>query len=292
MSNARNIIDFFLANLNVDGLLQAPIGWNFVDWVPGWRGGVPADGDAGVSGPLNWHLVYTLALMAELEAWCGEPELAERCHRHASDLSGKASTFFWDDKRQLFSDDAATKEFSEHCQCLALLGGKLNADRAKAVGDALLKDQNLQRTTIYFTHYLFETYRLLGRSDRTMDRMKLWFDLSAQGFKTTPESPEPTRSDCHAWGAHPLYHYFASILGIRPGSLGFETVTVKPQLGPMQRASGSLVHPKGMIEMDAEGDAKRIDVTLTLPAGVTGKLLFGGKTTPLHEGKQSVQMTA
>ncbi len=292
MSNARNVIDFFLANLNSDGLLQAPIGWNFVDWVSGWRGGVPADGDAGVSGPLNWQLVYTLALMAELETWCGESQLAERCQRHASDLSAKASTFFWDDKRQLFSDDAAKKEFSEHCQCLALLSEELDADRAKAVGDALVKDQNLQRTTIYFTHYLFETYRQLGRPDKIVDRMKLWFDLPAQGFKTTPESPEPTRSDCHAWGAHPLYHYFASILGVRPGSLGFATVTIEPQLGPMGRAWGSLVHPKGMIEIDAEGDAKKIEVTVTLPAGVTGQLLFGGKTTPLHEGKQKVQMTA
>ena len=65
------------------------------------------------------------------------------------------------------------------------------------------------------------------------DRMELWFNLIEQGFKTTPEAPEPTRSDCHGWGAHPLYHDFASLLGIdgknrRPAAFGFERVEIAP----------------------------------------------------------------
>ncbi|MCB0149737.1 MAG: hypothetical protein KDE01_19095, partial [Caldilineaceae bacterium] len=84
----------------------------------------------------------------------------------------------------------------------------------------------LTRTTIYFTHYLFETYRLLEQPAALFERLGLWFDLAAQGFKTTPEQPEPSRSDCHGWGAHPLYHFFATLLGIRPSAPGFGQVEI------------------------------------------------------------------
>ena len=43
----------------------------------------------------------------------------------------------------------------------------------------------------------------------------IWKDMLDKGAVTTWEKPEPTRSDCHAWGAHLYYHYFASLAGIR-----------------------------------------------------------------------------
>ena len=33
-----------------------------------------------------------------------------------------------------------------------------------------------------------------------------------------------TRSDCHAWGAHPVFHFYATVLGIRPAAPGFRRV--------------------------------------------------------------------
>lgn len=46
------------------------------------------------------------------------------------------------------------------------------------------------------------------------------------GLTSAPENPEPTRSDSHAWAAHPNYGLLASVLGVRPGSAGFRTVRV------------------------------------------------------------------
>jgi len=41
----------------------------------------------------------------------------------------------------------------------------------------LFNNQPLIRTTIYFTHYLFETFRVLNRTDRLLERMDLWAEF-------------------------------------------------------------------------------------------------------------------
>jgi alpha-L-rhamnosidase len=92
---------------------------------------------------------------------------------------------------------------------------------------------------------------------------------------TTPEAPEPTRSDCHGWGAHPLYHYFASVLGIRPAIPGFRTVEIRPQLGSLTYARGTLVHPSGEIAVDFRMEEDGLHGRVSLPLGVSGQLQIG-----------------
>jgi hypothetical protein len=116
----------------------------------------------------------------------------------------------------------------------------------------------------------------------------MWFNLKPQGFKTTFEEPEPSRSDCHAWGAHPIYHYFASVLGIRPAAPRMSKVRIEPQIWPLTWAKGRLPHPNGFITVDFAIKDNKLTGTVELPDGVTGTLVYGGKTTPLRPGKQSL----
>jgi len=280
-------LEGFRRFLGSDGLLQAPEGWNTIDWVPAWDkdAGIPPDGINGVSGLLNWQLVYVLSQTADLEARLGDILLAERTRQQASDLAKKAMDGFWDEERGLLADDRRKQHFSEHTQCLAILSGMIDPEHEKRIAQGLLTDPDLERTTIYFSFYLFETYRELGRIDALFNRLPLWFNLVQQGLKTPLESPEPSRSDCHAWGSHPLYHYFSTILGIRPGSLGFHTVDIAPQLGPLSQASGRLVHPAGgEIEVDFHIENDQLRGNVTLPIGLSGTLKANGKALPLHEG--------
>jgi len=290
MPGVRAVMDAYRTFMNDDGLIQGPIsGWNFMDWVPGWQSdGVPPEGAASVSGLINWQMILILGFVAELEAWMGEPELSARARRLASELAKRVSEAFWNESRGLFADDLSKQHFSEHTQCLAILSGQLNSAKSKRLASTLLTDTSLARTTIYFTHYLFEAYRSLGLTAALFDRLQLWFDLEKNGFKTTFESPEPTRSDCHAWGAHPLYHYFASILGIRPGEQGFRSVNIAPQLGPLTHAKGTLVHPQGEIEVDFRIEKDKLKGSITLPEGVSGTLNYGGKTKALKSGQQEI----
>jgi len=276
MPGVRAVLDAFVRRVNRDHLLEAVQGWNFVDWVPTWDTGMPADADRGISGVLNWHFIYTLQLAAELEDVFGEPELAARNRRLAGQIATPA---FWDDRRGLYADDLAKKNFSEHAQCFAILAG----DRRTK-----LDGPDLAQTTIYFSHYLFEASRVLGQIERVFNRMPLWFDLPRQGFRTTVESPEPSRSDCHAWGAHPIFHAFATILGIRPASFGFKSVRITPQLGPLPTARGTLPHPGGDLRVDFAINNGQLTGNVELPAGLTGELIHAGQTRPLQSGRQQV----
>jgi hypothetical protein len=285
----REVLDRFLLFRNGDGLVEAPSGWNFMDWAPEWRAGVPPDGELGVSGLINWQLALVLTLGAQLEEWLGEAELAARTRRAAADLARQITARFWDEERGLFADDLAHARFSEHTQCLAILSGLLDYERRDAVAHGLLHDPELVRTTIYFTHYLFEAYTALGRSDALLARLQPWLELPAQGFKTTFEMPEPSRSDCHAWGAHPLYHYFASILGIRPAAQGFRAVQIRPRLGALTAVHGSMVHPHGTITVDLQVDDGALHGAITLPDGVPGALLVDGRSRALVPGHNRIE---
>ena len=288
MRGVRAVLELFRSWVNEDGLLTAPKGWNFVDWVPGWEWGLPPDAEFGISGIVNWLYVYSLVHAAEVEDMLGEDELASRDRKLARRIAKALGKAFWSEKRGMYADDLAQKSFSEHAQCLALLSGLPSETHRRKVAHGLLHDPDLARTTIFFTHYLFEAYRLIGRMDRFFDRMSLWFDMKGQGFKTTLEHPEPSRSDCHAWGAHPVYHYFASLLGIRPAAPGFAKVRIEPQMWPLTWAKGKLPHPKGFVTVDFKIKDDALTGTVELPPGVTGTLAYGGKARALKPGKQSI----
>ncbi len=281
LPGARAVLDTFLKYRRDDSLLDSPPGWNFIDWVKEWPAGIPPTGYHGPGGPLNLKIVWILKQMAELETAVGEPELAARWRRSADELAAAIRKAFFDPGRGMFADDLAHSSFSEHAQCLSILGGTADAEQRLDVILGLLNANDLHRTTIYFTHYLFETFAAIDRPDKIIDRMGLWFDLNALGLKTTVEMGEPTRSDCHAWGAHPIFHYYASLLGIRPSSAGFNSVRIRPQLGPLGWAKGSMVHPKGTIEVDFRQTGGKVEGTVKLPPGVKGVLIMNGQETAI-----------
>ena len=114
-------------------------------------------------------------------------------------------------------------------------------------------------------------------------------ELRRQGLKTPVESAEPTRSDCHAWGSHPLFHFFATLLGIRPAGWGFREVEIAPLLGSLEHASGRLVHPSGgEIVVDLEQKDGALHGRVVLPPTVTGTLRLGTGRRPLRRRRDAL----
>jgi hypothetical protein len=291
MTGVRSQIDLFLARQDETGLVTTPAGWNYVDVAQGeagaWHHGAPPLTDDGICIELNIILVYALMKAAELEQAFGESLLAERCRFEAGRIAERLEARFLSEQG-IFAIFGRSGPGTEHALAVALCSGAFGAETKVRMAQALLSRDDIVRTNIYFTHYLFEAYARLGRTDRLIGRMAPWFELRDNGFRTTPETWGRTRSDCHAWGAHPLYHYFATILGIRPAEFGFGSIHVAPCLGPLEYARGILPHPEGDIRAEFRRRAKRLEGVVVLPPGVSGSVKIGDIDRPLGPGQNRV----
>ncbi|HEY3561367.1 MAG TPA: alpha-L-rhamnosidase C-terminal domain-containing protein [Kribbella sp.] len=276
MPGVRAALDVHRRSVDAQGIFHALHGWNFTDWVPGWEAGSPPgivqDGEQhadwpgpgrGVSAVLQLQLAMVARQAAELETWVGG-SMADRNAQLAERLLEAADAAFYDADRGLYADDLDHTSFSEHAQALALLAGAKYGETAVR---RMLEEPpaGLARTTVYFDHYLFEALHRIGRTDVLLERLGLWYGLLERGLRTVIEHPEPTRSDCHAWGAHPLYHYVATLLGVRPTAPGMAAVTIAPQLGGLEWAQASVPTPHGLLRVRAEAGQV---AEVTAPPGI------------------------
>jgi hypothetical protein len=107
-------------------------------------------------------------------------------------------------------------------------------------------------------------------------------------LSTWAETPEPTRSDCHAWSAHPNYDLLTLVAGIKPAAPGFTSVRVEPHPGSVANLSGSFPHLKGPISFAYSRSSSGVTAEINLPAGLAGTLLWRGREYLLHAGAQSL----
>jgi len=269
LRGVRGLIEELLPYRRDDGLPGRLPGWSFVDWVPEWRGGNPPGHETGDSSLLAMHWLLCLQAAADLEEHFGEPELLQRLRRLEAQARASLIARYRCAESGLFFDDGR-RHLSEHANALATLLG-LRADSERDWPEKLARHPHA-RCTVYFTHYLFDVFARMGRADLFFSRLGLWRSFLGCGLSTIPEQPEPTRSDCHAWGAHPLFHIHASVAGIRPGSPGFRTVRVRPMPGHLAFLNGNLPHPKGEIRYRLSFADGGLCGEIALPEGVAGVL--------------------
>ena len=284
------ILDHFLLHRSESGLVVSPRGWNYVD-AAAFPGGDPPGSKAGqVSGILNWQVVLALKAMEDLQRWTADGERADLAHRLADELAIACCESLWDDRRAALADDPAHTSFSEHTQALALLSGMLPADMYSRVARALCDDEGLLRAGPYFSYYVCRALHRVGAGKRLVDRLRTWQTFLDVGFKTFPEHGIVSRSDCHAWNAHPLFHMLTGILGVRPGGLGFDSVVIEPHMGDLRQADGVVPHRLGDICVNFRAADGALHATIELPGGLSGQLRWPGQIIPLHEGAQQLTL--
>lgn len=283
---------------NGDGLLENLPGWNFMDWTVGWDKDGTAKGcraKEGVNVELNlfWNLAMRSA--ATVERALGNELQARYWEEKSKQLKAKIVETFWSEQRGLMADTPEKRDFSEHAQALALIGDVLPADKAEVAFRHLVEDGDLKRCTVYFSYYLFETYFKFGRGDLFLKRLDLWRDYVKKGLATTQEAPDSeengevkeSRSDCHAWGSHPIWFMQTGLAGIRSAAPFFEKVLVAPCPGGLKELKARHPHPRGWIEVDLRFDGYKARGTVATP--VSGTFAFGGKEISLHSGENQIE---
>ena len=143
-------------------------------------------------------------------------------------------------------------------------------------------------TTYYFSFYLVRALEHAGLADRYFEILTTWRDLLAKHFTTWPETPDPSRSDSHAWSAHPTFDLLSLVAGVEPASPGFATVRIRPHLGSLTFVDAATAHPRGQIETRYRRAGDKLRAEISLPQGIFGTFEWNGRSHPLHPGRNAL----
>ncbi len=288
-----DVLAWYERHMEENDLLGPMEWWGFVDWIyeEGWAHGVPPGAEDGQSALISLQLAYTLNKASELLDAFGYGAEAGRYTDLKDRINAAVREHCMVPKRGLLADTPNKTYFSQHTNALAILSGAVSEKEAGDWMQRLLDEPDIRRTTFYFSFYLFEALQQAGLADSYLDRLEPWEDMLQRGLTTFAERPEPTRSDCHAWSASPLYHFLSLVCGIQPAAPGFEQVTIAPNLNGLPGVSGSIPHPKGELSVDLRtSGTNRINGTITLPQGVTGTFRWQGQALALVPGENAIRL--
>ena len=291
LAGVHGILDWYSRYTDSTGMLGPMPYWNFVDWADRWPRGVPAGADDGHSATISLFLAYALERAAVLEHDLGVRGIADAYRARAVTLRRATRQRAWDPVRKLFRDSPDSAAYSQQTNVLAILADAVPAAEQRALMERVLADSTLVPASYYFRFYLLEALQKVGLGDRYIEQLAPWRTMLALGLTSAPEKPEPTRSDSHAWSAHPNYGLLATVLGVRPSSPGFRTVRIAPALGALRTASGRVPHPGGDIDVAVTREGARgLRAVVSLPPGVTGRFEWHGRSVTLRAGRQEFRL--
>jgi hypothetical protein len=303
LPHTRTVLDWYAAHLRPDGLMGLVKWWEFADWTANYKYGVPPQEADGGSTFLTLQFVEALQAAAEMEAQYGSKERVEEYQAIMRRASEALNHENWDAEHGLYSDTLAKTSWSKQANVLAVMLDVAPGDQQQAILKRLLAAKGHESTVVdgktvppmsemsyYFRFYLNRALEHAGLGDMYLAQLAPWYNMLDLGLSTWAETPDPTRSDCHAWSASPNYDLFTIVAGIKPGSPGFKKIQIEPHLEGLHQFSASMPHPNGTIETSYRLDGSRWTATVTLPSGVDGGFAWKDKTWPLHSGTQTLTL--
>ncbi|MFN3404292.1 MAG: alpha-L-rhamnosidase C-terminal domain-containing protein [Cytophagaceae bacterium] len=287
----RSVLSFFEKRQNQHLILENVPYWNFMDWVNGWQYGMAPADHLKRSATMDMQLLTAYKVAAELEQSLGDNSVGEKYIKSAQQLSQQVKNYYWDKEKKYFSDTPDKKSFSQHANALAVLAGIIDGEEATLLMKRTLTDSTLYQCSLYFRYYLNQAAVKAGLGDQYPELLGEWKAQLSRGMTTWAESPEPTRSECHAWGSSPNIEVYRTILGIKSGAPGFRKVIIQPHIGKLNNVEGSIPHPAGEIKVKYTLDKKgSLNAIIELPPGTSGTFIWKGKTTELKQGNQILKL--
>lgn len=301
LPRARQVLAWYGRYLRPDRLLGKNPGWNFVDWVgqtATQRDVFPTFDADGASCLTTLAYLGALRDMAELESAVGDRSLGHDYMVRAASVTMALRERCWSAERALYADDPSLAKFSQHANALAVLYDVATPAQARDLlprvvsGDGIAAPKGVTGASYYFSWYLVRAFAHAGMERKYFDLLKTWRDLLKLGYTTWPEEPGDTRSDTHAWSAHPTADLLGIVAGVQPGAPGYRSVRVAPQLGHLKRLHAVVQTPSGPVTVDYTLRGKRLIARVIKPAGLPGEFVWNGKRHPLRRADNNLVLGA
>jgi hypothetical protein len=301
LNGTRSVLDWFISKQRQDGLLGQIPWWPFVDWGKDFGFGVPPQDADGGSSIITLQYIEALRYGIALESAFGDPVRGKHYREAESRAVHAVRQLCWNESNGQLADTPAQKRYSQHANILGAWLDVIPAEKQKDVLNKILSATDpgfasqgsvpqMTAATYYFRFYLARALDHAGMGDKYLALLKPWRDMVELGLTTWAEQPEPTRSDSHAWSAHPNYDFLTIVAGIRPKTPGFAGVRLEPHLGTLKRVAAAIPSPRGTIEAKYRTSADGIAAEIDLPPNTTGELVWKGKALNLHSGHQELQL--
>jgi hypothetical protein len=235
LEGVESVLHWFQGYEQPDGMLEKFPWWSFVDWVS--KGDIPTYDAEGRSCTITLQYLGALDDAADLEQAVGDPVIARREKGEAESVRSSIYEDCWSEPRGLMAETPDKKGFSQQANILAVLYDVIPKDRQQEVMRKVLAIEpgttpdGVLSASYYFRFYMARALDHAGMGDEYLGSIEPWRNMLALHFSTWPETPVDTRSDSHAWSAHPIYDLLTLVAGIEPASAGFKTVRIAPHLG-------------------------------------------------------------
>lgn len=229
--------------------------WFFGDWVPGWEYGVPP------GGPTS-----TLHRMTRVLAGLAHAEMAQAFGARAVEDAASLAATYSDEVEahgefMRWKADEAWRP-SEHAEALARL-----IERRLGLPHRPWPHGAMDPTTLYFAHYKHQAMR----PGDYLAQLHPWRAMLGLGLTTFAETPEPARSDCHAWSAHPALGLLSLVAGVEPSAPGWSRARIEPKPGRLAWFEACVDHPQGPLLVEYRDGALRVDCPVPFELVVAGR---------------------
>lgn len=208
----------------------------------------------------------------------GDAALQVRCRTLADQLLQRTQREHFDPVAGYFTDEDATTAQgagSMHVNTFAVIAGAVDAETGRQMLTRALAAKARQASWGGMRMWQHVGEFEAGMADLALTQMRAYWgymldhgattaweccDLKADGWWT-----QLIISRCHGWSAGACHLLPRYVLGVRPTAPGFAKVRIRPQLGDLPWATGSVPTPRGeiQIELDAKGGGKA-----TVPDGI------------------------
>jgi hypothetical protein len=96
-------------------------------------------------------------------------------------------------------------------------------------------------------------------------------------YTTWPESRGDTRSDTHAWSAHPTSDLLGIVAGIQSGAPGYARVRIEPHLGALTRLDATAATPRGPVSVSYRLRDGTWTARIVRPRDLPGDFVWKGR---------------
>lgn len=191
---------------------------------------------------------------------------------------------------------------SKQANALLVLAGM--ADARKVNAEVLARNPHSGLSTFY-GYYILEARARAGDHQGALDLIRAywggmldrgattfwegfeleWLQGSGRIDELTPQGMRDLHADhgdycyvglrhslCHGWAAGPTAWLTEHVLGLAPDGPGFERVRIRPHLGDLEWAEGTLPTPHGLLKVRHEKGAGRLVTSIEAPRALRDRI--------------------